>query len=134
AIAANGGRGTAEHQARAAACEQIVIELAAADTVAHRTGVFGRDDVIRPDRPNAESSDRLKRSTLAVRINIQLQIAHDLRRDPSRTHLVAWEHRSVEDDDVEACATEKPRAGRSGRTTTNDRDVAENHRCSACIW
>ena len=115
----------AQLEPRAAAAEQIVIELEAPDAVAHRPRVVGID-LTTPQESGSKTGDGLKHAPAPVVLDVELQRLHDRRRDPPGADLVARKGALVHHDHVDAGPREGPGAGRSGRTATDDQHLARN--------
>src|SRR6185369_14083228 len=113
----------AEPQSRARSLQQVVVELATADAVADDLLIVHR---LRSALTHAsdEAGDRLQHATLFVIARVDLQLLDDLRRYPARADLVARELALVEDQDVEAGATQLARARRARRSAADDQHVA----------
>ena len=80
--------------------QQVVVKLAAADTVADRLIIMILDDVP-ADQSGEESRDRLQRATGGIVTEVDLKRVHDLRGDPAGTRLVARELLTVKNQHVE---------------------------------
>src|SRR6185369_14687189 len=125
--AANDRNGRAEQQARPRAAEQVVIELTTTNPKADGAAVRRVDDAVLTDHTDAKVRNRLKRSSVAVVVGIDLKLVDHLRRDPPGAHLVARKQRLVDNDDFEPRLAKPPRARRASRTTTYNHDVAGIH-------
>ena len=120
------GQGLADVEARAGALEQVAVELAPPDAVAHRlreARLHLGAGAVRAEPAGAEAGDRLQRPSRAVVRGIDLQDVEHGRRDPAGARLVAREAGLVEHHDVEPRAPQAPRATRSGRTAAYDECV-----------
>src|SRR5215472_10470466 len=102
---------SAELVTRLGALQQVMIELAPPDAVAHGTVVSDDDLVVASDHAGAKAGDRLQGPALRVRFQIQSKALDDLRRNPAGADLVARKRRAVDNQHVEAGATELPGAG-----------------------
>ena len=119
--------GRSKAQTRSRSPKQVLIEFASADAKADRLVVRRLNTSDTADQADTKPSEWLERPSVPIPVNIQPQIRQDLRRDPSRAHLVAREGRSVHDDDIETRLAEGPRAGRTRRTATGDEHVTGFH-------
>src|SRR5262249_25867858 len=82
-------RSDAVEDARAGAAQQVVVELAAADAVAHRAIPSGLDEALAFDA-GPERGDLLERAAARlVVVDVEPQLVDDLWRDPAGARLVA---------------------------------------------
>lgn len=126
AHAFNPTHGRSEHQGRTGTFEQVVIELAATDGIAHDARKACRDPAI-PERARDEAPDWLEGEAAGVRVEIEPEHVHDLRGDPARAALVPWKPGRVDDRDIRSGRAEPIRARRSGRSPADRHRIEGLH-------
>jgi len=115
-----------EPEAGAGALQQVVVELAAADAVAHRLAE-ARPRLPVPDAPHGEALQGLADPLLRVDPRVHPERTEDGRGHPAGAGLVAGEGAPVQDQDVQTRLAQ-PRSRRGARRTApDDQDVSALH-------
>ena len=109
---------------RAAAAQQEVVELEAADGVLH-----GGKRVLEPLQVHDDSVEGIE--PVRVRLHVEVQIRNHLGSDPARTELGARELLAIEHQHRGALPHQPRGARRAGRASADDDDVDRLHRSAA---
>ena len=96
---------------RAAAHQQVMIELAAANTIADRVGIATVYLVTVTDEAGDKPRNRLEDIVVGIGGDVQMQLVDNRRRNPAGTDLVTGEALLVHDHDVHACVDQGPGQG-----------------------
>ena len=118
--------GFAEVRSRARTGKQVMIELATADSIADRL-VIGSTDWSMSDQARSEARNRLQRAGLRIFGEVNGQLIHNGRRDPSCAHLVPREGCLIEYQHVDPRPDQSPGTRRSRRAATNDQNFTSFH-------
>src|SRR6184192_3311763 len=105
---------------RARALEEPRVELEAADRVLHAGYRY-----LQPSPVHAQP--RKSQQPVRVGLEVDLEIAHHLGRDPAGAELQAREALAVEHQDVRAGAPQPPGGARAGRPAADDEHVTRAH-------
>src|SRR5580704_9773064 len=119
--------------ARAAALEEKIVELAAADAVADGFAVVG-DPFAAAHDADANTVDGLEDAGARIFGRIDVEFLKDGRRDPSATDLVAREKLFIEDDRGQPGIPQLPGARAAGGPGAGDQDIARVHCASSTSW
>src|SRR5580658_6092641 len=76
------------HQSRARSSQEIIVELAPADAIAHRLVVIGIERRS-ADPAGSKSGNRLQHTAAPIFIGVDRKFAEYLRRDPSSAYFIA---------------------------------------------
>src|SRR6185436_13640215 len=126
-FAGDTAHGLAKGEARPRALQQVMVEFATPDAEARR-GLVAHRRCGPADGADAKAADRLQHALARILVKIEFQRRHCGRRDPAGAHLVAREFLLVDDEYIEACPAQLPRAGGSRRTAADDQDITSRGR------
>ena len=119
-------QGHALVNARAAALQQKIVKLEAANPIADGPAIIGFH-LSAAHAACAKSVNRLQHAAAGVLGKINLQFLHDRRSDPSAAHLVSGKDPLVENHRGQARLSQLPCAGAAGGPAPDDQDIARIH-------